>query len=294
MTAKDIQKLAEEHGLLLTDNITFNDMGIDFRVVFATDMEGKQWLLRIPRRTNLGKQIEKEKRILQLVQKHCSVQVPNWQIATPRLVAYPLLKDQPALTFDAKTYEVSWHMDPKSPQYVPTLATALVELHSIPEVEVVENDLQILNPEEVKREIADRVQLVKAELGMNEELETRYKKWLDNDNLWPGFTRFIHGDLYAGHVMTSKEGVVSGIIDWSTAHVSDPAIDFSGHMTVFGEESLRLLIAEYEKQGGKVWDNLFEQAIERAAAAPLAYGFFAVETQDERHISGAKAQLNPQ
>lgn len=151
--------------------------------------------------------------------------------------------------------------------------------------------LKILNPNEVRQEIANRLELVKSEIGVSKELEDRYRKWLDNDVLWPDFSRFIHGDLYAGHVLTSKDGVVSGIIDWSTAQISDPAMDFSGHLSVFGEDSLRALISEYEKQGGKVWDKLFEQTVERAAASPLAYGFFAVETQDEIHIAGAKAQL---
>ncbi|WP_057940392.1 Mph(E)/Mph(G) family macrolide 2'-phosphotransferase [Algoriphagus resistens] len=291
MTIKDIQEIAEEHGLLLSGDMKFNEMGIDFKVGFATDQDGKQWLLRIPRRNDLGEQIEKEKCILQLVKKHLSVQVPDWQIASPKLVAYPLLEDKPALTFDAITYEVTWNMNQESPNYVPSLAKALVELHSIDEKDVVENGLKILKPNEVRPEIADRLQLVKSELGICTELETRYRKWLDNDKLWPDFTLFIHGDLYAGHVFTSEEGVVSGIIDWSTAHVSDISHDFSGHVNVFGEESLKALITEYEKQGGKVWDNLYEQTLERAAAAPLAYGFFAVETQDETHIRGAKSQL---
>ncbi|MDR7129489.1 macrolide phosphotransferase [Algoriphagus sp. 4150] len=291
MTIRDIQKIAEEHGLLLTDEMKFNEMGIDFKVGFATDKDEKQWVLRIPRRNDLGGQIEKEKRILELVKKHLSIQVPDWQIATPALVAYPLLKDKPALTFDAITYEVTWNMNQESLNYVPSLAKTLLELHRIGEKEVEESGLKVMVPGDLRSEIADRLQLVKSELGISTELETRYRKWLDNDGLWPDFTGFIHGDLYAGHVLTSWEGVVSGIIDWSTAHVSDISQDFSGHVTVFGEDSLKALITEYEKQGGKVWDKLYEQTLERAAAAPLAYGFFAVETQDETHIQGAKAQL---
>lgn len=62
MTIQDIQKLAEEHGLHLTDEMKFNEMGIDFKVCFTTDKYGKQWLLRIPRRNDLDEQIEKEKR----------------------------------------------------------------------------------------------------------------------------------------------------------------------------------------------------------------------------------------
>lgn len=294
MVIKDIQKLAEEHGLLLNGDMKFNEMGIDFKVGFATDKKERQWVLRIPRRDDLAVQIEKERRILQLVEKHLSIQVPNWEIATPKLIAYPLLKDKPALSFHEVTYEVTWNMDQHSPNYVPSLAKALVELHNIPELEVIDNDLKVMKPDDLRPEIADRLRLVKSELGMSEELENRYRKWLDNDSLWPDFTKFIHGDLYAGHVMVAKDGVVTGIIDWSTGHVSDISQDFSGHLNVFGEESLKTLITAYERLGGKVWNKLFEQATERAAAAPLAYGFFAVETQDEKHIAGAKTQLGVQ
>ncbi|MFX6863302.1 hypothetical protein ABTH74_06690, partial [Acinetobacter baumannii] len=45
MTIQDIQSLAEAHGLLLTDKMNFNEMGIDFKVVFALDTKGQQWLL---------------------------------------------------------------------------------------------------------------------------------------------------------------------------------------------------------------------------------------------------------
>lgn len=291
MNIKEVQLLAKTHGLLLTDEIAFNEMGIDFKVGVAMDKKGQSWLLRIPRREGLGKQIEKEKRILQLVKKHLPIQVPDWQIATPQLVAYPLLDNEPALTFDAETYEVTWHMEQNSPNYVPSLAKALVALHGIPEKEVAESGLKVMEPKDLRPEIADRLQLVKSELGISKSLEQRCRKWLDNDPLWPDFTTFIHGDLYAGHVLTSDKGAVSGIIDWSTAHTGDPAVDFSGHVSVFGEESLRALIIEFEKLGGRIWDKLLDQAVERAAAAPLAYGFFAVETQDEKHIAGAKAQL---
>ncbi len=267
MKNRDIQKLAERNGLILSDEMSFNEMGIDFKVGFATDRDGTKWLLRIPRRTTLGEQIANEKRILQLVSKYLSVQVPDWRIANEKLVAYPLLDGKPALTYDAETYEVTWNMSKENDLYIPSLAKALIELHSIPTEEVLRNNLKVLTPEQVRNEISERLILVKSELGINAELELRYQKWLDNDALWPNFTKFIHGDLYAGHT------------------------HFSGHVTVFGEESLKNLISAYEKQGGEVWDKLFEQAVERAAAAPLAYGYFALETQDEIHLSSAKLQL---
>jgi macrolide phosphotransferase len=279
---------------MLSEKMKFNEMGIDFKVGFATDKDENQWLLRIPRRPDLGKQIAKEKLILQLVCKHLTAQVPDWKIANEELVAYPLLDGKPALTYDAETYEVSWNMDKDSPNYIQSLAKILVQLHAIPKEEVVLNGLEVTTPESLRSEISERLRLVKSELGISNDLENRYKKWLDNDTLWPNFTKFIHGDLYAGHILTYADGNVCGIIDWSTARISDISQDFSGHLTVFGEESLKSLISEYEKQGGKIWNKIFEQAVERAAAAPLAYGYFAVETQDEVHINGAKVQLGVQ
>ena len=291
MKNRDIQKLAERNGLFLSDEMSFNEMGIDFKVGFATDKDDTKWLLRIPRRADLGEQIANELRILQLVSKYLSVQVPDWRIANEELVAYPLLDGKPALTYDAETYEVTWNMSKESEFYIPSLAKVLIELHSIPKQDVLSNKLKVLTPEQVRNEISEKLLLVKSELGISAELENRYRQWLDSDTLWPNFTKFIHGDLYAGHTLTHHNGEVCGIIDWSTAQVSDIAQDFSGHVTVFGEESLKALISEYEKQGGEVWDKLFEQAVERAAAAPLAYGYFALETKDEIHLSAAKLQL---
>lgn len=291
MRNKEIQALAARHNLQLIDQMQFNEMGLDFKVGFATDTSGQQWLLRVPRRSDMGPQIASEKAILELVGKYLNVQVPHWQIATPELVAYPLLQGQPALTFDAQTYAVSWNMDKDSLHYIPSLAQALVQLHDIPAEEVKNKGIKVLEPEDLRAEIAERLQLVKSELGIGKELYKRYQAWLDNDPLWPDFSKFIHGDLYAGHVLTLPDGTVSGIIDWTTAHMSDIALDFAGHLNIFGEESLKNLITEYQKQGGEVWDHLFEQSAERAAAAPLAYGYFALETQDEQHLKGAKAQL---
>lgn len=291
MTTKDIRILALEHGLTITKDIGINEMGIDFRVAFVREATGQNWVLRIPRRNDMIEQIQNESRILNLAKRNLSINVPEWKIVSERLIAYPLLKDSPVLTFDAVTHEVFWNIDRNSVTYVQSLAKSMAELHAVAAEDVKKSNLKIMTPDELRPEIANHIQLVKSEIGISETLESRYRRWLDNDLLWPEFTCFIHGDLYAGHILTSKEGKISGIIDWSTAHMGDPALDFSGHVSVFGEDSLKLLITEYAKQGGRIWDRLYEQSIERAAAAPLAYGAFALECNDDGHVSAAKIAL---
>lgn len=233
----------------------------------------------------------KKKKILRLVGKHLLIAVPDWKIAGPALVAYPLLENKPVITFDPETYEVTWNIDQERSRFVHSLAGVLVQLHQIPVQEAESIGIKSLTPDQLRQEVAANVETVRRELGISAALETRWRAWLDNDGLWPDFTTFIHGDLYAGHMLATNDGEITGIIDWSEGQVSDPSIDFSGHISVFGEESLKELIRCYEKSGGKVWDNLFEQAVERHAAASLSYGVFAINTGSDKHIEAAKAQL---
>lgn len=95
MDVKEIQALAVDHGLTLKNEISFNEMGIDYRIAFVEDVNGRKWVLRIPRREGLGEQIKKEKKILSLASKHLSISVPDWKIASHALIAYPLWKANP-------------------------------------------------------------------------------------------------------------------------------------------------------------------------------------------------------
>lgn len=291
MENREIVVLAARHGLEITDDISFNEMGLDFKVGFATDKEDGKWVLRIPRRPDLAERIEQEKAILDLAKEHLSVAVPDWKVASDELIAYPLLEDPPVLEFDAQTYEVTWNIDPKDSKYTSSLSKVLVELHQIPEGKAVAGGLKSVSTDKARQEILDHIDLVKHELGIGAELEKRWRRWADNDALWPDFTAFVHGDLYAGHVLSKKDGTVTGIIDWSEGQLNDPSIDFSGQIAAFGEESLRGLIAEYERLDGRVWDRLFEQTVERHAAAALKYAVFAITVKSDTHLEAVKGQL---
>ncbi|NGF57772.1 phosphotransferase [Parapedobacter sp. SGR-10] len=291
MKNNEIVALAARHGLHITDDIHFNEMGIDFSVGFATDLNGDQWVLRIPRRPDMSAQIRGEQNILQLAQEYLSVAVPDWQIVSDEFIAYPLLPDPPALTFDARTYAVTWNMDMQDPRYVTSLADTLVELHRISLDELAKKGVKSSTIATSRQELLEQIQLVKRELGMAHSLEKRWLQWVDNDLLWPDFTVFVHGDLYAGHILVNTEATVTGIIDWSEGQGNDPSMDFAGHIAAFGEDSLRELITVYERNGGRVWDKLFEQAVERHSASALRYAVFALTTQEEVHLQAVKAQL---
>ena len=59
---------------------------------------GMAWVLRVPRRPDVLPRAENEARVLGLVKGRLPVEVPDWRIATPELIAYPRLAGPTAVT----------------------------------------------------------------------------------------------------------------------------------------------------------------------------------------------------
>ena len=73
-------------------------------------------------------------------------------------------------------------------------------------------------------------------------------RYLENDVplSFEGEPRLVHNDLWAEHIIVDPlSGSVSGIIDWGDAVISDPAVDFAGLYTWYGEEWLEQVLAYY-------------------------------------------------
>jgi len=287
----DTLQLAARHGLDLAEKLTFNEMGLDFRVAFAVDRAGRRWVLRVPRRAELWPKIKLEASILRHVARHLPAQVPDWQICTAELIAYPMLTDPVALTFDATTHEVTWHIDQHAPNYLESLAEVLVALHGSPVAEAVAAGIHHSTPEMARAKARADLDLVKREIGVGKELEANLLRWLDDDKRWPSFTALVHGDLYAGHVTADEASRITGLIDWSEAEISDPSIDFAGHLAAFDPASLERLVQLYERAGGRTWPAMIDQVTSRHAASAIRYGLFAISTKSEEHLAGARLQL---
>lgn len=293
MLPKDIEgtlELAASHGLKLIGAVEFNEMGLDYRVCFAKDRDGQDWVLRIPRRSDALPKLEYEAKVLEFVKRKISVSVPDWRIKSPELVAYLRLKDNMALTFDSKSHAVHWNIDQGSSLYIESLAKVLVELHSS-SAEAEAAGIKSCSPDAVRANILQELESVKREIGVGREQELAWRSWLDDDRLWPGFSTLVHGDLYAGHITADKDSRVSGIIDWTEAHIGDSSIDFAGHLTAFGSESLKTLIAAYADAGGRTWPMMREQIEARSSASGIRYGIFALQTGSEEHLAAARALL---
>lgn len=294
LTKEKVIEIAKDNGLdILADSLTFNESGLDFLVVFAEDAKGEEWVLRFPRREDVIASTQKEKRTLDLVRASLTVEAPNWLIYNDSLIAYKRLTGVPAATVDPEAQAYVWVLDEKNVPTVfnETLARALVSLHHVDHEDVRAAGLLVETPEEIRENMAKRMEKVKDAFHVDPGLWQRWQDWLKNDSLWPAKTTLVHGDLHAGHILIDEENKVTGFIDWTEAAVGDIAIDFVAHYRTFGEDVLKELIHHYEKAGGYVWPGMAQHVIELTAAYPIAIAEFAIKSGLEEYMEMAKQVL---
>jgi macrolide phosphotransferase len=116
-----IFELALRHGLELAGRVEINELGLDFRIASAVDALGLPWVLRIPRRPDMTGKIQREAAILALLRPRLPFAVPDWRIVSDELIAYPKLTDPTAISVDAATHDMTWHIDTESDAFTRSL-----------------------------------------------------------------------------------------------------------------------------------------------------------------------------
>lgn len=288
--------LAAAHGLRLrAEDVSLNEAGLDYRVVMADDTAGQRWVLRIPRRADVATGMAAEARILELVSPVLAaerVAVPDWQVCTAELIAYPALPGAPGLTL-TQAGEPVWHMDPASPDYAERLGHLLARLHSITPEQAGAAGVEVRTPAQARRSWLTDVARVSEEFTVAPALHQTWQDWLADDSCWPDQTVMTHGEIYPAHVLFDDDGTITGVLDWTTARVDDPARDLAAQYGAAGEEMLQVSISAYAQAGGHVHPGLAAQARHLWDASAIGYALHALGTSAPDDLSMAAAMLNP-
>jgi macrolide phosphotransferase len=293
----DIVALAASYGVhLVPATADLNEAGLDYQVVMASESSGRRWVLRVPRRPDVSAGMAAEARILDLVGPALAtdgVAVPDWQVREPDLIAYPALPGAPGLTL-TDAGEPEWHMDPASPDYAARLGRLLARLHSIPPARAEAAGIEVRTPEQVRQAWRDDVEKVRAEFTVAPELADAWEAWLADDSCWPRATVMTHGEIYPAHVLLAEDGAITGVLDWTTARVDDPARDLSAQYGAAGEGMLQVTLDAYAEAGGRPHTGLAAQARHLWKASPIGFALYALITHTEADLATAAAMLEKQ
>lgn len=292
--AAKLHALAAKHGLDLDPaSITVNEVGLDFRVGIGATSAGERWVLRAPRRGDMGEQIAAEAAILNLVASKLPVAVPDWTVRTSELVAYRALPGEPGLTIDTAG-TLHWRLDLGSRRYAEAFGRLLATLHAIDLEDARRAGVELEEPPQVRERWRGDIARVADAFTIADHLRQRWDAWLADDSFWPTWSVFTHGELYPAHVLIDAGDAITGVLDWTTAKISDPARDFAFQRAMTSPEIFDLTVRGYVDAGGREWPRLADHAAELWAASPISYGIFALKTGDPEHRAAAQAQLAPE
>lgn len=291
---KELLSLAKRNGLHIAEqSMEINESGMDFRVAFATDEGGKRWVLRQPRRGDVWARAENERKVLEVVKGHLPVEVPEWRIFTPELIAYPLLAGDPIGAVDPAGGGYVWRFPQESlsDNFFDSLAATLVALHNLDPDEVVKGGVRSKTPTEAREAFATNIEEIKQSFVVPDQLAERWEAWLSTDSYWPEYSTFNHGDLHPPHIIVNDNQRVTGLIDWTEAEIADPGKDFVIYYALFAEEGLHDLLKRYEKAGGRTWPRMLEHIREQWAAYPAIVAQFALITGEESTMEMGRGML---
>ena len=292
LTPDYVADLASQNGMTIQPkSVRFNEAGLDYLVAFATAVDGKRWVLRIPRRPDVSAKVSDEAKILDLVKNKISAAVPDWRIRNRSLIAYLELPGELGLTVEDG--EPVWHFDRESPAYCASLGRLIAQLQRISAAEARAKGVPVLTPAGVREEWRSNLAAVSAEFRIADELMDRWTAWLAEDSYWPDFTAFSHGELYPAHLLLDDEYEIRSVLDWTTARVGDPAADFSLHHMMSTTLAFDLTVRAFRDEGGRVPPRLGEHCVELVAAGPVVYAMYALQTGHPDHQAAAAAQLDP-
>jgi aminoglycoside 2''-phosphotransferase len=189
-----------------------------------------------------------EGRILDLVRVHVTLPVPAFTRLEDDFAACPLIPGVP-LTRD----DILCRPPAEQDRLLAQLAGFLRELHAIPAAEV---EQQGIGRADAQRTTADWLALYEAvQAEVFPLLMAHQRAWVhrlfapvvaDPTRLDAYSPALIHGDLGPYHILHDPaQAHLTGVIDFGTAGLGDPAVDFALIINVYGESLLRRMHAHH-------------------------------------------------
>jgi macrolide phosphotransferase len=289
---------AARNALFLSrDSLRIEDLGLDFKLASARDLDGTGWVLLSPREEEAQGKAESERCILKFVSGKIPAHVPDWRVFTPELIAYPCIPGSPAMVLDRTPHAKNkhqWRFDRKNPPsaFLESLAENILALHRLNVEEGIEAGVPAFTPMEFRRAVAKRIENCRLFVDIHESWLRRWHAWLADDEGWPDYVTMNHGDLQPTHLLLTEDNRVNGILDWAHGRFTDPAVDLAMIYRNFGARMLDEILERHGKADGRAWPGMRAHVIDLASTCPIALAEFGALSGKNHVLEEARAILS--
>jgi aminoglycoside phosphotransferase (APT) family kinase protein len=93
----------------------------------------------------------------------------------------------------------------------------------------------------------------------------------------------VHADLGLSNILVN-DGRVSGVLDWTDAHVGDPAMDLTWFVQCLGVPAARAALAAYQPPDGVDAETLWRRAAAHATVQPVHAVLYGLDHGDDAYV----------
>jgi aminoglycoside phosphotransferase (APT) family kinase protein len=233
-----------------------------------------QFVFRFPRRRIAAGLIARENHILPLLAPHLPLPIPAPVFAGQPDEGYPYPFAGYERLSGATACQYLWSDAARADNALP-LAAFLAALHRLP---VAAETRRGASGDDIGRaDLAKRAPMVRERLravapivpGIEVAPLLELVDRLAATPPHPGPACWVHGDLYARHLLVNDARQPCGIIDWGDVHLGDPALDLSIAFSFLPSGARQTFRKAYGPVDSAAWD--------RARFRALSYGAILVE-----------------
>ncbi len=241
------------------------------------EVDGR-WIFRFPKTPDVDELIRADIALLPALGEALSMPIPRPQFISeePLCIGYPKLVGEP---IDADA----------SVTLARQLARFLSELHAFPPARVVELGIPAVDwPVRVQERSDEFRERVFPLLEPDERKRSEAMFARLDELLAEGFdAALVHGDLGPEHILVDGDRV-TGVLDWSEAHVGDPALDFAWLAHGTSEVFAAALWSSYEHD---VDDAFRERSLLYRRRGPWYEVRYGLDIGDERFVESGLAGI---
>ena len=201
------------------------------------------WVFRFPKDAWAGEVLQREARVLELARRYVSLPLPELALH-PNFASYRMIPGRALFRED-----IFSRPDREQEALAEALGGFLRQLHAIPAAEAERSEI---GPSGAARSLDDWRQMyarLEGELfpylmtHQRQWVERRFRPVLDGSLPLDCSPALIHGDLGQYHLIYDpKANCLNGVIDFGTAGLGDPAVDFAAVIDAFGERFLERML----------------------------------------------------
>lgn len=178
---------------------------------------------------------------------------------------------------------------PTSP-LLTSIGQAIAAIHTLPAAVVEDSGLPVFTPEQIVQRRLAELDRAGQSGQIPASLRNRWEQALEDVNLFRFQPTVVHGNLH-GQNMLSLEAAVSGVLDWGSLSIGDPAADLTWILGAGSEEVGYTTLLAYQAARPNIDENLRQRVALYAELEHVTWLLQAQLRKDPQEIEQAIALL---